>query len=156
MTEKFITKPFGLEEFTDVIEANCFKADIYSLLGYRHDHYIVNLSRHNGRTTLLRYMAQMYKAWQVCSFENSPGEYIEFVLDGTYSQMESTFAKISRRAEGGRHFDGIVGLDITQLARQGAKPAGRQLSDRFAEHCRKKGQILTGTIIRNSRLRQSQ
>ena len=136
MNRGYIEKPAGLEEFTDIIEENCFKADVYRWLGYRHNHYIVNLDRGNGRTTLVRYMTEMYGAWGVCSFKNSRRKYLEFCLDGSSSQLDRVFAEIALWAEHGDHFDGIVALDVTVFAHCAVRKSDSQLFERFVHHCR--------------------
>jgi len=132
--EHFIDRPVGLDEFTDEIDSNCFKADVYTMLGFRHSHYIVNLDSGSGRTTRIRYMTGMYKAWGVCGFENSRRQYLEFVTDGSECQLDDIFAQIDRRAEHGGRFDGIVAIDITRLAHSAAEKTGKELTERFIKY----------------------
>ena len=111
-----ITKPIGLRTPCEEIEKACEAAHVYRRCGLRPRHYIVPLNSGNGRTTLIEYMADMYKESGVLDFISGLDDYIEITLDGSLQQLKQAFAEIDAAAVYTNEYCNIIGLDISGIA----------------------------------------
>lgn len=111
-----IFKLIGLDTVRAEIQSVCQKAEVYKRCGKKPEHLIVNLDKGSGRTSLIRYMADMYKAHNVLDFSGSRDEYIEYCFDGTLGQLRNGFAFIDSAADYTNEYSNIIGLDISKIA----------------------------------------
>ena len=79
-------------------------------------HYIVNINAGDGRTTLLEYMADMYKNSDVMDFYSGLDDFIEIKFDGTFSQFKKAEGEIDSAAVYYNSYRGIIGIDASALA----------------------------------------
>ena len=108
-----ITKPIGLRTPCEEIEKACEAAHVYRRCGLRPRHFIVPLNSGNGRTTLIEYMADMYKESGVLDFISGLDDYIEITLDGSLQQLKQAFAEIDAAAVYTNEYCNIIGMDIS-------------------------------------------
>ena len=111
-----ITKPIGLRTPCEEIEKACEAAHVYRRCGLRPRHFIIPLNSGNGRTTLIEYMADMYKESGVLDFISGLDDYIEITLDGSLQQLKQAFAEIDAAAVYTNEYSNIIGLDISGIA----------------------------------------
>lgn len=110
------TKPIGLKTLCEEIENTCSKADLYKRCNLRPKHWIVPLDSGSGRTTLLEYMTDRYKAAGVLDFMCGLDDYLEITLDGTLQQLKQAFAAIDSAAVYTNEYRNIIGVDISGIA----------------------------------------
>jgi len=111
-----ITRPIGLKTPCAEIERVCKAAHVYRKCGLRPGHFVVPLDAGNGRTTLLEYMADMYKEAGVLDFISGPDDYIEITLDGSRQQLRQAFVEIDAAAVYTNEYCNIIGMDISGMA----------------------------------------
>lgn len=78
-----VIKPIGLGETCNAVSANCSKAAIFKRSGLKPHHYIIHLDAGQGRTTLLEYISDVYKFYEILDFESGLDDYLELCFDGT-------------------------------------------------------------------------
>lgn len=111
-----IERPIGLAAPCAEIEANCGKADMYKRCGLRPSHLIIPLDPGSGRTTLIEYMADMYKKAGVLNFTSGLDDYVEIVFNGELPQLKRGFAAINSAAIYANRYAELVGMDISGVA----------------------------------------
>src|SRR5699024_10613320 len=79
-------------------------------------HLIIPLDSGYGRTTLVEYMATVYKEYGVLDFTSSLDDYIEITFDGTLPQLRAAFGLICSAAEYANAYENIISMDISALA----------------------------------------
>jgi len=77
-------------------------------------HLLLRLDEGCGRTTLLRYIATMFRAEHVRDFRNI-NLFIEKTLPATYKEFISLYSDIFSEATFYNHFTGLIGLDVSNL-----------------------------------------
>lgn len=111
-----IIKPVGLTAICDTVEANCLKAEVYKRSGLKPHHYIIHLDSGQGRSTVLEYIADMYKAYDILNFESGLDDYIELSFDGTYNNFRNGVEHVLDAAVYSNNYQGIVGISCSALA----------------------------------------
>lgn len=111
-----IIKPVGLTGICDAVEFTCSKAEIFKRSGLKPHHYIIHLDAGQGRTTVLEYIADMYKAYDILDFESGLDDYIELDFDGTYNNFRNGVETVLDAAVYSDHYQGIVGISCSALA----------------------------------------
>ncbi len=107
-----IRKPIGMTEIVKVIENTCSKKYIAA----EPKHYIVNLGKGEGRTTLAEYMSDMYKENEVIEFSGGVDRYLEIVLDGSLASIYSAKREIENAATWANEYSGLIFADISKVA----------------------------------------
>jgi len=111
-----ITKPIGLLTPCKEIENTCKMAHMYKRCGIRPKHYIIPLDSGSGRTTLIEYMADMYKKAGVISFTSGLDDYIEIAFDGSLQQLRQAFYAVDSAAVYTNEYCNIIGMDISGIS----------------------------------------
>lgn len=112
-----LEKPIGLTDCIDIIDETFHRL---SRPGWAVDptHFIIELDPQNGRSALTEYVSESLRISGGFQF-NSLDCFIEFKLDGTMEQLNDIFnAKLPLHADFSNDYDGVVAMDITQLAVQ--------------------------------------
>lgn len=110
-----IQKPIGLGTAVSAICNTCKHSDMFYRCGITPSHYIFNLDSGNGQTTLTEYIANMYYEAKVRRF-GGLDLFLEYKLDGSMGQLKKMFANIESCAIYTNKFEGIVAIDISELA----------------------------------------
>lgn len=108
--------PLGFEEMSAPLQAICQKGALYRKTRDVPGPLQAAVDPGEGRTCFLEYMADLYEAYGVLSFESSSSRYLEITLDGSPRQMANQFAWIRERGEYRRNYEGIVAIDAMALA----------------------------------------
>lgn len=116
MEPTIMERPVGLEHCCAEIDKTCANAALYRQCRLKPDHLIVPLSAGNGRSTLLEYMADRYKAARVMPFDCGLDDFIEIELDGTLQQLHQAFRDIADAAIYANEYSNIIGMDISAIA----------------------------------------
>lgn len=109
-------KPVGLTTICDSVESNCSKAEIFKRSSLKPHHCIIHLDAGQGRTTVLEYIADMYKAYDILNFESGLDDYIELDFDGTYNNFRNGVETVFDAAVYSDHYQGVVGVNCSALA----------------------------------------
>lgn len=109
-----IGKPIGLHRLCSTVERICQKAEVYRRS--KPPHMLVELDRGCGRTTVVQYVADMYKEYNILPFKCILDNYIEVELNGRSTQnIKDSFAAFAPGYDNG--FSNIAGIGITDMAR---------------------------------------
>lgn len=111
-----IIKPVGLTGICDAVEFTCSKAEIFKRSALKPHHYIIHLDAGQGRTTVLEYISDMYKAYDILDFESGLDDYIELDLDGSYNNFRNGVETVFDAAVYSDYYQGIVGVSCSALA----------------------------------------
>ena len=125
-------RPIGLSAPCAEIEETCCHAKTYQWSDLRPCHLIIPLDSGYGRTTLVEYMATVYKEYGVLDFTSSLDDYIEITFDGTLPQLRAAFGLICSAAEYANAYENIISMDISALATH----AGETQYTEFLNGCR--------------------
>ena len=79
-------------------------------------HMVIPLSKHSGRTTLIKYLRDKYKQSGILPFDSGLEDYLEIEFDGSLSQLKQSFTKINSEAIYKNHYTGIISFDISMLS----------------------------------------
>ena len=116
MKSKRTLRPIGLASVTDAIDSICENRTLYARCGLKPEHFVVPLDAGNGRTTLVRYMKNMYKQSGILDFDSGLDDFIEIEFDGTMQQLKKAFSVIESAAVYANNYTGIVAIDISAIA----------------------------------------
>lgn len=111
-----IEKPVGLHEVCEAVENVIKNAQVYKKCGLKPNHLLVNLDSGSGRTTLVEYIKNMFKATNVLGFKSGIDDYIEFEFDGTLQQMRTVFSEIDSAAVYANEFKDLIAIGISEVA----------------------------------------
>lgn len=109
-------KPIGLTEVCRYIEDVCRQGAMFSHCGRKPKHLLLAMDPGEGRTTLIEYIVDMYKAHGVLPFSCGLDDYVEVVLDGTIKQLRRSFAAIQDCATYANSFENVAAIDITAIS----------------------------------------
>ncbi len=107
-----IKKPTGLTAFVKIIDSTCSK----KYIPVAPKHYILNLDKGEGRTTLAEYMSDMYMENGIIPFTGGVDNYLEFCLDGSLASIYSVKNSISNAATWANEYTGIVFADVSKVS----------------------------------------
>jgi len=127
-----ITKPVGLKEVCKEIEDTCRDYLLYKRAGLHPSHLILPLDSGSGRTTIVQYMADMYKKNKVMDFRCSLDDFLEIVFDGSPKQLCQEFARIDASADYANEYRNIVAMDVSSIAHH---PGEIQYDDFLEKSC---------------------
>lgn len=108
-------KPIGLADAVCAIEEMCNHAAAYAYGNVAAPHYLLELDAGNGQTRFVRYVTEMMKSYRIRRF-GGLDSYLEFTTDGSMEQLQKMFSVIGHGVFT-NHYEGIVAVDITALAR---------------------------------------
>lgn len=101
-------RPLGLDSITGYIDRlRPVEAD--------DRHYIIYLDTGNGQSTLTEYMADVFFQNRIRRFGGRE-QFLEYHLDGSLNQLRQVLEDIDANACYTNHFEGIISLDIADLA----------------------------------------
>ncbi len=109
-------KPVGLNSVCTAVENNCSKAEVFKRSALKPHHYIIHLDAGQGRTTVLEYVADMYKAYDILDFESVLDDYIELDFDGTYNNFRNAVEIVLDAAVYSDSYQGVIGISASALA----------------------------------------
>lgn len=108
-----ITKPVGHNSICKYIdEYICKRSALYRNSLLKPPHMVIPLSKHSGRTTLIKYLRDKYKQSGILPFDSGLEDYLEIEFDGSLSQLKQSFTKINSEAIYKNHYTGIISFDI--------------------------------------------
>ncbi len=116
MDKCIIAKPVGLTTVCDAVEANCLNAEVFKRSGIKPHHYIIHLDAGQGRSTLLEYIADMYKNNEILNFGSGLDDYLEIKFDGSYNNFRSGIETIEDAAVYSDNYQGVIGISCSALA----------------------------------------
>ncbi len=108
-------KPIGLAPAVERINNTCRSADMFYRCGLKPPHYIFNIDKGNGQTTLTEFIANSYNEAHIRHF-GGLDLYLEYHLDGSMKQMKKIFAEIGSSAVYTNTYEGVIAIDIGELA----------------------------------------
>lgn len=108
-------QPIGLTPVVERINNTCRNADMFCRCGLKPPHYIFNLDKGNGQTTLTEFIANSYNEAHIRHF-GGLDLYLEYHLDGSMKQMKKIFAEIGSSAVYTNKYEGVIAIDIGELA----------------------------------------
>lgn len=111
-----VVKPIGLGETCNSVSANCSKAAIFKRSGLKPHHYIIHLDAGQGRSTLLEYIADMYKNNEILNFGSGLDDYLELCFDGTYNNFRNAVETVLDAAVYSDSYKGVIGINASALA----------------------------------------
>ncbi len=117
MKRKNITPPVGHELFIMKVQNDCENAEAHRMGVLSISDMAVCLSKGEGRTTLIKYLVDMYKEHGVLDFRSGLDECLEFTLDGSPQQIKKIRAQIESAAVYRNHYEGIIVFDPSELAK---------------------------------------
>lgn len=118
MSRYKITRPIGLESPCTEIESVCGNAHLYSRCGKNPMHYIVPLDSGAGRTTLVEFLTDMYKAYGILGFTSGLDDYIEVTLDGSSTnKIVQGFATFKEAAIYDNSYRNVAAVVISDVAK---------------------------------------
>lgn len=105
-----IVKPVGLDAICDIVAANCAKS------GIKPHHMIFHLNSGQGRSTILEYIADMYKINNILNFSTGLDNYLEINFDGTYDNFKRGVEIIHDAAVySGDGYKALIGINGSAL-----------------------------------------
>ena len=107
-------RPIGLDEPVQQVHQVCAEAPIYQH-GTKLPLYMITLDAGSGRTTLLEYMADLFKAHKVLPFDSCLDDCVEITLDGTSAQLKRAAQTLAEAAVYTNDYDGVAGIDLSAL-----------------------------------------
>lgn len=113
---KEITKPIGLTRACSAIEYVCQDVMLYVRCGMKPPHFMLPMDPGSGRSTLISYMIDMYKAHGILDFSSGLDDCIEVTFDGSLPQIRKVVMDIQSAAVYSNAYSGIVSMDITNIA----------------------------------------
>lgn len=112
------TRPIGLEALCTYVDDICANALLYKHTGKKPKPIIVNLSKGQGQTRALEFIADMFKEYQVLGFESGTEDFIEIDFDGTYDNYIECIEKIeSAKIYHNFYDDGVIGINAIELSK---------------------------------------
>lgn len=130
-----VSRPIGLNAACGEIEAVCRSAHLYRH-GMKPRHLIVPLDAGCGRTTLVEYMAEMYKGNGVLPFASSREDYVEVTLDAeTPQKLRQGLNRFRLAADYSNTFENIGAMDISDVARHMGEAQLGEFLDGCKEIC---------------------
>lgn len=109
------TMLYGHEEIKKEIKAICINSKAYSIGRVRPNNFIIQLDKGNGRTTLARYITEMFYKYNIIKF-SSLDLFLEIDLDGTMNQLKESFGDIYSTSCYANSYEGIILLCIDSLS----------------------------------------
>lgn len=118
MSRYEITRPIGLNSPCTEIESVCGNAHLYSRCGKKPMHLIVPLDSGAGRTTLVEYLTDMYKAYGILGFTSGLDDYIEVTVDGSStSKIVQSYAAFKEAAIYDNSYREVAAVAISDVAK---------------------------------------
>lgn len=111
-----IMKPVGLQEAIAFIDEACRDAAMYRCCGTKPPHLMLGMDPGEGRSTLVAYLVERYKAAGVLPFTCGLDDYLEIVLDGTQQQLRRAFAGVDACAVYANEYENVVAIDVIAMA----------------------------------------
>lgn len=108
-------RPIGLSAGVKAVEKVCETADIYKAIQQKPPHFILNIEDADSQHIFTKFVAEMYRETGVMDFFEMD-DFLEFTLDGTYSQLEDVFVELKGHAVYSNDYRGVVAMDISKLA----------------------------------------
>jgi len=136
MNEYGIIRPIGLDAVCSEIENICSAPYVYRLGLLKPDHMLIQLDSGSGRTTIMEYASDMFKAAGVLDFSSGLDDYVKITLDGTLPQLRQAMFDLQSAAVYKPSFTGLVEVDATALAARSGETQYNEFFGRFAEQCR--------------------
>lgn len=110
----YCPRPVGLDPVCNHMEQICTHSHHLSRCP---GHIMLTLDSGEGRTTLVEYMANLYKQHNILSFSAGPDDYLELSFNGSSPQMRKNFEIIEDASVYANcAFDGVITMDISNLA----------------------------------------
>lgn len=106
----------GLDNVKKHVEEECSKALVYKKSGRTPKCIIAHLSKGQGRTTLLNWIALEYKKSKVLGFRNGLDDYVEVDFSGDYDDYMMKKTIIEDASIFG-NFDGLIGVSASELCK---------------------------------------
>lgn len=113
-----IVKPIGMEALCSKVGEVCANPYPYKFAGMKPPHFAVGLDKGNGRTTLLEYVSDMYRASGVIEFTGGVDDFLEVTFDGSLTQLkaETERVKDSGFYNNGK-FKGVISVDAVEISK---------------------------------------
>lgn len=108
-------KLYGMEGLQNAVEAECKCAVKFSNTNMKPHHKIMHIDEHQGRTSALEYIADVYRENDIMDFSSSQDDYLELSFSGTYDNYQDEVSIVRRATDFANTYNGIVGIDAVKL-----------------------------------------
>lgn len=128
------TTLIGMPEIKAVAETISTRANEYEIGLKKKPTYIVLLDKGQGRTTVLEYIADIYKT----TFPSGLDPYVEFEIEATMSAVEELDIQLSDAAVFKPYYEEVCGVDICKFAKHLNETQTQRIIDllkKVSEHC---------------------
>lgn len=113
---KNINVPIGLDPVVAAVNDICNESAVYHHCGVMPSHFLINLDKGNGQTTVTSYVADVYQEYGVRQFKGMD-MYLEYILDGSMDQIDKIFKYLHQSAGVyTNEYEGVISMDISALA----------------------------------------
>lgn len=140
MRNEFCAAPVGAEEVVSVLAEVCANGAAHKHCGIAPPHFVINLDAGNGQTTITRYISETLSKNEIRHF-GGMDPFLEYILDGTMTQLKQVFGDIHTCAVYTNNFEGVVAIDITALSKYANEAQAEFFLEEIKKVCR------TATVI---------
>lgn len=109
-------KIIGLKEVVNRLETLKRRKHLYQNTNIRPPHFIINLSKSYGRTSLAKYIESIFIFEKLIDSNSSLDHLLEFELDGSYNNLHEIIKEINEKPIYKNEFNGIIAIGIEKLA----------------------------------------
>lgn len=111
----YIKVPIGLEPVVSKVEEICSHADAFRRCGITPNHFLINLDKGNGQTTVTSYISDAFFAGGVRHF-GGLDRFLEYSLNGSVAQFRQIVNDIRSCAVYTNEYEGVIAMDLSELA----------------------------------------
>lgn len=130
-----IKRPIGLDSICSIIDDNCKKANLFKKTGLKPSNLLVQLDTGCGRSSVVEYAVDMYKAHDLIDFSSGLDDSIKITFDGSLGQFKKCITEIKTAAVFKNNFTGIIEVDAMALSRHCGEVQYNDFFSSFKEIC---------------------
>lgn len=108
-------KIVGLESLKEEMQNIVKMEKVYQKGGLKIPHFIINMSKNNGQSSVADYIATVLKTHKLRKF-CALDMLLEYRLDGTMKDLKQMFEDISANAVYTNDYEGVISIDVSALA----------------------------------------
>lgn len=112
---RYIKAPIGLEPVVSKVEEICSHADAFRRCGMNPNHFLINLDKGNGQTTVTSYISDAFFAGGVRHF-GGLDHFLEYSPSGSVAQFRQILNDIRSCAVYTNEYEGVIAMDLSDLA----------------------------------------
>jgi hypothetical protein len=135
MNQYGIERPIGLDNICSEIEQICADAHVYKRCGLMPGNFIVELDSGNGRTVVMEYAVDMFKAAGVLPFSSGLDDYISLKFDGSLQQFKTCKNVIDSAAVYKNTYQELYEVDCIALASHASETQYKEFFRLFSDIC---------------------